>query len=294
MKRLLLGLAIVSLVMAPAFAAKKKARGAKAGAKAAGPWKKTPGLYAKFHTSHGDFVCQLFEKEAPETVAAFSGLAIGDKEYVDPKDGETKKGRFYDGLTFHRVVADYIIQGGDPKGDSTGGPGWQFDDEINGLKFDRPGRLAMANSGPNTNGSQFFITINPVDKLDDAKSDEGKIISHYTIFGQVVEGQKVVDAISQVKTVSEKPEETVTIEKLDIVRVKKGGKMSTVKPSAEPAGEPTAKAPVETGKPAADVATDETAAQPTAVKSSKKKSKRKKKSSKKKATPAALPGMEPK
>lgn len=238
MKRLVAAVTAAALCAAPVWAAKRKPAVKHRAKAAAGPWKKTPGLYARFHTNRGGFVCRLFEKEAPETVSRFVGLAAGEKEYTDPRDGEKKKGRFYDGLTFHRVVPNYIIQGGDPKGDSTGGPGWQFADEINGLKFDRPGRLAMANAGPDGNGSQFFVTVGPAEALDDKTDAAGKVTTHYTIFGQVVEGQQVVEAISRVKAEAEKPLEPVVLKTLEILRVDKKGRMTPEKRHSPPQPSP--------------------------------------------------------
>ena len=121
--------------------------------------KRKPGLYATFQTNQGTIVCELYEKEAPMTVKNFVDLANGEKEYTDPKTGTKKKGRFYDGTIFHRVIPDFMIQGGDPTGTGMGGPGYKFANEsAPNLKFDKAGRLAMANAGRNTNGSQFFIT----------------------------------------------------------------------------------------------------------------------------------------
>jgi peptidyl-prolyl cis-trans isomerase A (cyclophilin A) len=148
-----------------------------------------PGLYATFETTQGNITCQLFPDQAPKTVANFVGLAGGTLKYVDPKTHQSAKGRFYDGLAFHRVIPNFMIQGGCPLGNGTGGPGFQFEDEFaKGLEFDQPGRLAMANAGPNTNGSQFFITVAPTTWLN----------KRHTIFGQVVEGQDVVEKISAV------------------------------------------------------------------------------------------------
>lgn len=148
-----------------------------------------PGTYVVFETTMGKIVCRLFDKEAPQTVANFIGLTEGTREWTDPKTREQVKRPFYDGLTFHRVIPDFMIQGGDPRGDGTGGPGYQFGDEFSpGLKHDRPGRLSMANAGPGTNGSQFFITVKPTTWLD----------GRHTIFGEVVEGQDVVSKIVSV------------------------------------------------------------------------------------------------
>lgn len=170
-----------------------------------------PGLYALFETSMGDFVCQLFEKEAPETVSNFIGLALGTKEWIEPQTGRPTKKRLYNGLTFHRVIPGFMIQGGDPKGDGTGGPGFEFRDEISpSLRFDRAGRLAMANRGPNTNGSQFFITLRDTPWLN----------GRHTIFGQVVRGQEVIEKISQVpRDPSDRPLEPVVIKRVTIQRV---------------------------------------------------------------------------
>jgi peptidyl-prolyl cis-trans isomerase A (cyclophilin A) len=143
---------------------------------------------AVIETSMGTIECQLFEKEAPVTIANFVGLATGTKEFKDLKTGQMKKGNFYDGLIFHRVIPNFMIQGGDPLGVGTGGPGYQFQDEIvPSLVFDKPGKLAMANAGPGTNGSQFFITVAPTPWLN----------GHHTIFGQVTKGQDIADAISK-------------------------------------------------------------------------------------------------
>ena len=171
-----------------------------------------PGLYALFNTNKGVITCQLFEKEAPKTVSNFVGLADGTKEWTDPKTGKKVKKNFYDGLIFHRVIPKFMIQGGDPEGTGRGGPGYKFEDEFtSGMQFDKPGRLAMANAGPNTNGSQFFITTVPTPWLN----------NKHTIFGQVVEGMDVVETIESVKKgPGDKPVEDVVIEKLEIKRVK--------------------------------------------------------------------------
>jgi len=171
-----------------------------------------PGLYAIFHTSKGDITCVLFEKESPKTIDNFVGLANGTKEWTDPKTGKKVKKRFYDGLIFHRVIPNFMIQGGDPEGTGRGGPGYRFEDEFHpDLKFDKPGKLAMANAGPNTNGSQFFITTVPTPWLN----------NKHTIFGKVIEGQDVTDKIEGVKKGrGDKPLEDVVIQKLEIKRVK--------------------------------------------------------------------------
>jgi peptidyl-prolyl cis-trans isomerase A (cyclophilin A) len=150
-----------------------------------------PGTYAVFYTSMGNIVCRLFVEDAPKTVANFIGLASGTKRWKDPNTGKTMHGPLYSNTTFHRVIQNFMIQGGDPIGTGMGQPGYQFDDEISpNHSFDKPGILAMANSGPNTNGSQFFITVTPQQRLD----------GNYSIFGEVVSGQDVVDAISKVPT----------------------------------------------------------------------------------------------
>ena len=145
-------------------------------------------LYAVFQTSRGNIVVKLFEKEAPKTVANFVGLATGKQEWVDPRNGQKNKAKLYDGTVFHRVIPQFMIQGGDPLGTGTGGPGYRFEDEFqSGRKFDRPGLLAMANAGPNTNGSQFFITEVPTPHLN----------NRHTIFGEVVKGQDLVPQIAR-------------------------------------------------------------------------------------------------
>lgn len=148
-----------------------------------------PGLYAVFETTLGDITCRLFPEKAPKTVDNFVGLANGTKESTDSKTRQREKKRFYDGLIFHRVIPNFMIQGGCPQGTGTGGPGYKFEDEFSkDLGFDKPGKLAMANSGPGTNGSQFFITLAPTDWLN----------QHHTIFGEVVKGQDVVEKIGAV------------------------------------------------------------------------------------------------
>ena len=157
-------------------------------ASADGAGKLPDGMYARFDTDRGAIVIKLFFDKAPITVANFVGLAEGSIEWTDPRSGKARKDRFYDGLVFHRVIADFLSQGGDPLGRGVGGPGYQFDDEFApGLKHNKAGILSMANAGPGTNSSQFFITHVPTPWLD------GK----HAIFGEVVEGQNIVDSIKQ-------------------------------------------------------------------------------------------------
>lgn len=171
-----------------------------------------PGLYAVMETSQGNITIQLFDKEAPKTVENFVALAEGTKEWVDPKTRQKVKKPLYDGLIFHRVIPGFMIQGGDPLGNGMGGPGFQFADEFSpALKFDKPGRLAMANAGPNTNGSQFFITEGPTDHLN----------NRHTIFGQVIEGQEVVHKIATApRGAQDRPSTDIVIKKVKIVRSK--------------------------------------------------------------------------
>jgi peptidyl-prolyl cis-trans isomerase A (cyclophilin A) len=129
------------------------------------------GTYAMFDTSEGPFTIRLFEKEAPKTVANFVGLAEGSKEWKDPATGQKRTDPYYDGVVFHRVIEGFMIQGGDRLGTGTGGPGYNFGDEFHPtLRHSRAGILSMANAGPNTNGSQFFITLGPTPHLDNRHS----------------------------------------------------------------------------------------------------------------------------
>ncbi len=172
---------------------------------------KTPGLYASLETSMGTIVVKLFEKEAPITVANFVELAQGKKEWTDPVSGEKVKRPLYDGTIFHRVIPKFMIQGGDPSGAGAGNTGFTIPDEIvPDLKFDRPGRLAMANTGPSTGSCQFFLTEIPTPHIDGA----------HTIFGQVVEGQNVISLIGTVQLdTDDKPVKPVKLNRVVIERV---------------------------------------------------------------------------
>jgi peptidyl-prolyl cis-trans isomerase A (cyclophilin A) len=169
------------------------------------------GTYAIFETSQGDIVIRLLEKEAPNTVGNFVGLAEGSKEFTNERTGKKEKRPFYDGLVFHRVIPQFMIQGGCPEGTGRGGPGYKFADEFqSGLKHTKAGKLSMANAGPGTNGSQFFITVAATPWLD----------NKHTIFGEVVEGQDVADKISNLpRDGNDRPRTPVTINKLRIERV---------------------------------------------------------------------------
>jgi peptidyl-prolyl cis-trans isomerase A (cyclophilin A) len=170
------------------------------------------GLYCAIITDYGNIVIQLYDTIAPKTVKNFVDLATGQKEWLDPITGKKVKKRFYDGLIFHRVIPGFMIQGGCPLKNGTGGPGYTFEDEcVPEVKFDREGRLAMANRGPNTNGSQFFITVAPTPWLD----------MKHTIFGQVVRGIDVVNTIANVpRDNKDKPLTDVVIKKVLIKRIK--------------------------------------------------------------------------
>ncbi len=166
-------------------------------------------LKAVFKTEKGDITCILFAEEAPLTVENFISLARGTREWVDPESGDKVRRPLYDGTIFHRVIPGFMIQGGDPEGTGRGGPGYRFADEISEtLSFDRAGLLAMANAGPNTNGSQFFITLEPTPWLD----------GRHTIFGEVVSGQEVVAAIAGVaRDRQDRPLEPVRLDRVVIV-----------------------------------------------------------------------------
>jgi peptidyl-prolyl cis-trans isomerase A (cyclophilin A) len=165
--------------------------------------------HATFVTSAGSFRVRLMPEHAPNTVSNFVGLATGSREWRDPRDGSTSNEPLYDGTVFHRVIDGFMIQGGDPTGTGRGGPGYQFEDECppGGPSFDRSGLLAMANAGPNTNGSQFFVTVAPAAWLD----------GRHTIFGEVVYGYEVVEGIAKTNTdPSDRPIEDVVIERIDV------------------------------------------------------------------------------
>ena len=171
--------------------------------------KKGP-LYATLKTSMGDIVIQLFEDKAPKTVANFIELATGVKEWTDPKTKEKVKRPLYNGTIFHRVIPGFMIQGGDPRGNGTGGPGYRFEDEFHpDLRHNKAGILSMANAGPNTNGSQFFITHQATPQLD----------GRHSVFGEVVKGQEIVVAIANVpRDPRDRPIKDVVIKEVVITR----------------------------------------------------------------------------
>ena len=197
-RKLICGIALVACILGSGFAYYAAT-------------KLEPGTYAEFTTSEGDFICRLFPKEAPHTVDNFIGLAEGTKKWRDPRDNQIVKRPFYNGVIFHRVIDGFMIQGGCPLGTDTGGPGYLFKDELAGnLNFDKPGMLAMANFSPNTNGSQFFITLNPQSRLN----------HHYSIFGEVVRGMDVVRKIGHCKTSSSgRPIQNEVIRNVKILRM---------------------------------------------------------------------------
>ncbi|MGH2774126.1 MAG: peptidylprolyl isomerase [Actinomycetota bacterium] len=164
---------------------------------------------ATFVTSEGTFKAKLLADNAPIAVANFVDLANGKREWRDPRDNERKSDKLYDGTIFHRVIPEFMIQGGDPLGSGMGGPGYKFEDELSpgGPKFDKPGLLAMANAGPNSNGSQFFVTVIPTPWLN----------NKHTIFGEVTEGMDVVDKISTLPTgAQDRPQTDVVLERVEI------------------------------------------------------------------------------
>ena len=169
-------------------------------------------VYATLHTNAGPIRLELFPNHAPKTVRNFIGLAEGTQEYTNPTTGAPGSGPYYDGVLFHRVISGFMVQMGDPTGTGRGGPGYKFGDEFHPeLRFDRPYLLAMANAGPGTNGSQFFITVSPTPHLN----------NRHTIFGQVADDQsaKVVDSIANTPTgPGDRPREDVVIERVEIER----------------------------------------------------------------------------
>src|SRR5689334_6173192 len=166
--------------------------------------------YAHFTTSEGNFTARLYDAETPKTVANFTGLADGSKEWTDPRSGQRVKQPYYNGTVFHRVIDGFMIQGGDPLGQGTGGPGYNFADEFHPkLRHSKAGILSMANRGPNTNGSQFFITLAPTPHLDD----------RHTVFGEVVEGMDVVSKIGSTPTGDrDRPLKDIVIQSVTIER----------------------------------------------------------------------------
>ncbi len=164
---------------------------------------------ATFITSAGSFKAQLMPEHAPTTVANFMDLATGKREWRDKRDGQRKSEPLYDGTIFHRVIPGFMIQGGDPEGTGRGGPGYRFEDECppGGPKFDKPGLLAMANSGPGTNGSQFFVTV----------AAAAWLTGKHTIFGEVTEGMDVVEAIVSTETGGQdRPKTDIVLERVEI------------------------------------------------------------------------------
>ena len=164
--------------------------------------------FARFDTTEGTFTIRLFDQEVPNTVANFVGLAEGTREWTDPRDSQKKTAPFYDGIIFHRIIDGFMIQGGDPLGKGFGGPGYKFADEFHpSLRHDREGILSMANSGPNTNGSQFFITLGPTPHLN----------NRHSVFGEVDSGMDVVQKIGSTKTgAQDRPVKDVVIQSVKI------------------------------------------------------------------------------
>ena len=168
-------------------------------------------LYAHFTTTEGNFTIQLFEEQAPKTVANFTGLADGTKEWTDPRTGKKSKTPLYNGTIFHRVIDGFMIQGGDPLGQGTGGPGYKFEDVFHPkLRHTKAGILSMANAGPNTNGSQFFITLAETSWLD----------NRHSVFGEVISGMDVVKKIGGTPTSKpgDRPVKPITIQSVTIER----------------------------------------------------------------------------
>lgn len=197
---------LAALMIFSSFSFAEAAKKVEKAEKAATPAKGKKQMFAVFETSMGNFKAELYPDKAPETVANFVGLAKGTKEWTDK--GNKTKHPLYDGTVFHRVIKGFMIQGGDPLGNGTGGPGYEFKDEFNpDLHHDKAGMLSMANAGPGTNGSQFFITVAPTPHLD------GK----HTIFGKIVDGMDVVMKISETKVgAQDRPTVPVVIKHIKI------------------------------------------------------------------------------
>ncbi|MEZ4870744.1 MAG: peptidylprolyl isomerase [Bdellovibrionales bacterium] len=166
-------------------------------------------MKAIFKTNMGNITIQLFHDKAPKTVENFVGLAKGEKEFADPETGQPTTRPYYDGLIFHRVINGFMIQGGCPLGKGTGGPGYEFEDEFHpDAKHNKAGILSMANRGPDTNGSQFFITLAPTPHLD----------GRHTVFGEVIDGLDIVSSIGNVETgMHDRPKNNVVIETIEII-----------------------------------------------------------------------------
>ena len=200
MKRILV---LLLLAAVPAAFAQEKKEASK---------KRSPGAYAHFSTSLGDFTAELYEKQSPLTVANFIGLADGSKPYTDPRTHQKVTGKpYFDGTIFHRIIDGFMIQGGDPLGQGTGGPGYKFEDEFHPkLRHTKAGILSMANAGPNTNGSQFFITLAETSWLD----------NKHSVFGEVVSGMDVVKKIGGTRTSKpgDRPVKPITIQSVTIER----------------------------------------------------------------------------
>ena len=167
-------------------------------------------VYAQFETTEGNFTIRLFDKEAPNTVANFVGLAEGTKEWTDPRTNQKVTQPYYDGIIFHRVIDGFMIQGGDPLGQGIGGPGYKFADEFHqSLRHSKPGILSMANAGPNTNGGQFFITLGPTPHLD----------NKHSVFGEIDSGMDIVRKIGGIATgPRDRPLKDVVIKSVKIER----------------------------------------------------------------------------
>ena len=167
-------------------------------------------VFATFVTTEGSFKARLFDQEAPKTVENFVGLAEGTKDWTDPRTNRKVRQPYYDGVIFHRVIDGFMIQGGDPLGQGIGGPGYKFADEFHpSLRHSKAGILSMANSGPNTNGGQFFITLGPTPHLD----------NRHSVFGEVVEGMEIVKKIGSAKTGrGDRPVKDIVIETITVER----------------------------------------------------------------------------